>query len=244
MSKKKYSESHFAIIGIATTDAKREPSYVPSDGYSSKDTFSHTGDSGRDATPTPTTSSWDSSRDVTPTPTTSWDSSMDATPVPTSGDSSRGATPTPENDSKKSHSKKKIKTFDQVSIDYDTINIDERIIKNFKEKYYVTLKFVNNILTNSNLEKITELTNFIDVDRQLIIAQKNEDMLSSMLSEIYHYFGKRECQYGQKDKTKHYIVTILKNMCKQLTLSLNKKSKNIQREGFVKSYILYTISNS
>lgn len=165
---------------------------------------------------------------------------------PNSGESSRDATPTPGSgsESKKKLSKKKSLTFEKDVIDYDAIYIDDQILKNFKEKYHVALKFVNNILANSELEKITNLTNFVDVDRQLIIAQKNEDMLNSMLEEIYYYFGKRECQFGQKDKTKHYIVTILKNMCKQLTLSLNKKSKNVQKDGFVKSYILYTISHS
>lgn len=217
MSGKKHSNSRFTVIGIATQDTKVEPIRVPSDGYSSRDVSPNTGDSY-------------SSRDVTPS----------------SGCSSRDATPTPNGsgtESKKKLSKKKSKVFD-VDIDYDAIQIDDRILKNFKEKYHVALKFVNNILVNSELEKITDLTNFVDVDRQLIIAKKNEDMLNSMLDEIYYYFGKRECQFGQKDKTKHYIVTILKNMCKQLTLSLNKKSKNVQKDGFVKSYILYTISYS
>jgi hypothetical protein len=217
MSGKKHSNSRFTIIGIATPDTKIEPVRVPSDGYSSRDVSPYTGDSY-------------SSRDATPT----------------SGESSRDATPTPGScsDSKKKLSKKKSLTFEKDVIDYDSIYIDDQILKNFKEKYHVALKFVNNILANSELEKITDLTKFVDVDRKLIIAQKNEDMLNSMLEEIYYYFGKRECQFGQKDKTKHYIVTILKNMCKQLTLSLNKKSKNVQKEGRVNSYILYTISHS
>lgn len=215
MSGKKHSNSRFTIIGIATPETRMEPVRVPSDGYFTRDVSPNTYDSY-------------SSRDVTPS----------------SGESSRGATPGSGTESKKKHSKKKSLTFDKDNIDYDSIQIDDRIIKNFKEKYHVALKFVNNILTNSELEKITDLTNFVDVDRQLIIAQKNEGMLNLMLDEIYYYFGKRECQFGQKGKTKHYIVTILKNMCKQLTLSLNKKSKNVQKDGFVKSYILYTISHS
>lgn len=155
---------------------------------------------------------------------------------------SRTITPVPMNNTSKNDVPGEIIDKSKPLINYDTIVINERIIRSFKEKYYVTLKFVNNILTNSNLNNITDLIQFVDIDRQLIIVQKNADMMDTMLSEIYHYFGKRECQYGQKDKTKYYIVTILKNMCKQLTLSLKGKSKNVQKDGFVKSYILYTIS--
>jgi len=132
----------------------------------------------------------------------------------------------------------------QESMNYDLILINDKILNKIKEKYFIALKVINFILHNANLKTISDLTHFSNVDRQIIIAKKNEDSLNTLLQEIYLYFGKRECQFGQKEKTKHYIITIMKNMCKQLTLHLKKKYKNIQRNGHVTSYILYSIDYS
>jgi hypothetical protein len=89
--------------------------------------------------------------------------------------------------------------------------------------------------------KVLKLTDVKDIDRNIFIDNKNYDEFKKLLPQIYMYFGKKECMYSQRTKIKHYIITIIKNMCRQLVLKLVKKYKNIQNKGVVKSYIFYSI---
>lgn len=139
---------------------------------------------------------------------------------------------------------KPIPNTELYSVDPEDIVIHDAILTIIKRKYEITLRLINNICMNIGIDQIDDLTKFKDIDRQLIIDSCNDEILEDMLPEIYKNFGKRECQFSQKSKTKHYILTILKNMCRQLALTLTKRYKNIQRKGVVKSYIFYSIDYS
>jgi len=119
--------------------------------------------------------------------------------------------------------------------------IESNIIDNITRKYRTTLCLTNIILKNAGIDIIDDLTNFKNIDRELIISEKNNTQFDEFLPKIFEVFGKRECQFNQKEHTKHYILTVLKNMCKQITLDLTKKYKNVQKNGFVTSYVLYSI---
>lgn len=136
-------------------------------------------------------------------------------------------------------------TTDTEEIENENENIDEtvsdvydkikkRLMEKLTKKYCITLKLVNEILKNCDRPEINELTNFKHIDRHEIIDKKNTQILEKMLPEIQEYFGK-------KPKTDEYILTILRNMCKQLTLHFKQKYKNVQKNGHVTSYVLYSI---
>ena len=72
------------------------------------------------------------------------------------------------------------------------------------------------------------------------IIRENEKLLPLIIEQ----FGEKECQIKQRKHIKHYIITVLKSICKQLTLTLVKKYKNVQRRHIVSSYVLYSVEYS
>jgi len=120
-------------------------------------------------------------------------------------------------------------------------SISGRMLELIQCKYNMTLKLINLIYASHKLDCVNELTDVKNVDRNVFIDKKNYVYLDQMIDDIYKYFGKKECSYNQRNKIKNYILTIIKNMCRQLAMELTKKYKNIQIKGYVKSYIFYSI---
>ena len=57
-------------------------------------------------------------------------------------------------------------------------------------KYKMALKFINKILVNTDKEEIDDLTKFTNIDRNLIITDKNKSVLIDMEKQIYALFDK------------------------------------------------------
>lgn len=119
--------------------------------------------------------------------------------------------------------------------------MSSNILDNLTMKYTIVLVVVNIILKNDGKMEIDDLIKFNEIDRETIIKPETEAEFEKMLPMIYKYFGKRECQFNQKGHTKHYIITVLKNMCKQISLCVTKRYKNVQVKGYVSSHVLYSI---
>jgi hypothetical protein len=164
-------------------------------------------------------------------------------PASESDSTSGGKTTTDSASTRKSKEKSKRKSSEEsTSSDPTQVhNISKRMLELIQCKYNMTLKLINLIFTSHGIECVKELTDVKNVDRNVFIDRKNYTHLDQMIDDIYKYFGKKECSYNQRNKIKNYILTIIKNMCRQLALELTKKYKNIQIKGFVKSYIFYSI---
>jgi hypothetical protein len=110
-------------------------------------------------------------------------------------------------------------------------------------KMVIAMKFINNILTNSNKQEINVITDFKDVKREEIVTQQNLDMLNNMEEEIYKHFSKMGCGYYRK--TNNYVISFFRGMVKELgyTAVANKKDKTqkINGENFRKTYMFYHI---
>ena len=118
------------------------------------------------------------------------------------------------------------------------------ILEFMTQKYMTALTLFNIILKNANLPEIHDITHFKLVSRDSIIDEKNVKEFEQLLPIIISQFGENECKLRQKKQIKNYIITILKSMCKQLTLTLVKKYKNVQCNHIVTSYVLYSVEYS
>ena len=82
------------------------------------------------------------------------------------------------------------------------------------DKYKVILKLVNKILINLDKKEITDLTGFIDIDREDIIKDENNKTLVEMEKEIFKFFDKRKTGYYRKSDT--LILNCLRGFLKDL----------------------------
>ena len=98
-------------------------------------------------------------------------------------------------------------------------------------KYRITLKFVNGILDNIGREHIDDLLDFKDVKREDIIGENNKKYLEDIASTIFTHYDKKLCRYYKRAEVKHYILTLLRYMCKDIGLKLVSRRKNLTIKG-------------
>lgn len=112
-------------------------------------------------------------------------------------------------------------------------------------KRVIALKFINKILTNIGKDQIDDLTDFIDIDRDLIIKDKNKAIVDEMESEITKHFDKKKIGYYNRTKVKTIIITYLKGMIDHLNLIMESREVEnyVQVDGlkYRKTKILFTI---
>ncbi len=115
------------------------------------------------------------------------------------------------------------------------------------DKYKVALKFINNILTNTEKEKINDLIEFKDIDRDHIINDDNKQNFNVMMPELFEYFDKVKCGWYRRNTTKNYILTFLRYMCDDLDLQFTFEQKEIYElingKNYRKTHTYYTIKN-
>lgn len=116
---------------------------------------------------------------------------------------------------------------------------------NSSPKYKIALELINKILVNSNKEEVDDLTKFVDIDRELIISDKNKNDFATMEKSIFKYFDKAKTGWYRRKTTTCYILTFLRYMCIDLGLEFEYKQKeiysNINGSNYRKSHTFYTI---
>jgi hypothetical protein len=100
------------------------------------------------------------------------------------------------------------------------------------DKYILALKFVNQILTNIGKDQITELTQFVDINREDIINPKNLKTLDDMTEDLFVHFSKTKC--GMYRRTDTMVLNCLRGMMKQMghTFRIKQKDVNIVLENY------------
>lgn len=110
-------------------------------------------------------------------------------------------------------------------------------------KYNLALKFVNKILTNANKPPITQLTEFKDVIRQEIVADKNLQALTEMEKDIYTYFDKTKCGFYRKSN--NYVFNCLRGVLRQIEYKIMniEQDRTIKINGinYRKKFMIYRI---
>lgn len=109
------------------------------------------------------------------------------------------------------------------------------------DNYKIALQFINKILENIGKTKITDLTEFKDINRDDIITETNKNTFIGMQKELFKYFNKKKCGWYQRKQVQHYILTFLRKMCKELHLSFKYITKDITVNRLFKTCSLYYI---
>ena len=86
----------------------------------------------------------------------------------------------------------------------------------------ILLIILNKILENSNKPIINNITDFV-IEREDLI--KNEKLMESNYEIIFEHYNKDLSHY-RRASAKNYIVILLRNLCKQVGLKLEKKMKD------------------
>lgn len=112
-------------------------------------------------------------------------------------------------------------------------------------KYKTALKLINKILINIDKDQIDDLTNFIDIDRNLIISDKNKNELVKMEKELFKHFDKKKFGWYSRSSVKNYILSFLRHMCNDIGLKFSyyQKDTNTSANGlnYRKTYTYYSI---
>ena len=128
----------------------------------------------------------------------------------------------------------------KIDIDMN-MNIDENSYKGFEKKLkeLITLKFVNKIRSNAGLDSIKDLHEF-EMNKNNIITEQNELVVTEMENEIFGPFNKKKCRYNIKNN--QHIINLLKGMLNEIGYDLVKKSKDKKYNNGAREWIVtYTI---
>ena len=123
---------------------------------------------------------------------------------------------------------------------HDNKNKNPPIDKN-NEKYKIALKFINKILESIKKDKIEDLEQFKNIDREDIISDICKQQLTDMEKELFKYFDRKKSSWYKKKFVKNYIITFLKYMCKSIGYKFEHKKKTIQINSINKTHTLYLI---
>ena len=117
--------------------------------------------------------------------------------------------------------------------------IKKKDVDKTTDKYKILLEFVNGILKNIGKEEINDLRDFKDIYREDILKEENKELLISMQKRLFKYYDKSQCGYYRK--TKGFTLNILKGMCKEVGLNMDRKRKQTSKKCVVKEFLLYSI---
>ena len=125
---------------------------------------------------------------------------------------------------------------------------ENNIVDNgYNKKYQVILDLVNKILTNINKPVITDLKEFIDINKNDIATEINKNLILSS-GHIYFdndLFDRIKFNWSRRRSTLNYILTFLRYACAELNLSFVSKQKlksvRVGEESYLKMYTMYSI---
>ena len=96
----------------------------------------------------------------------------------------------------------------------------------YVSKHNFALSFFNDILKNTQGDKyvpINDLAEFKDVDRELIIEQKNKQIFEDAHDEILKLYTKNEIRYYDRNRISHFILSFCRILCNDLGYKFARK---------------------
>jgi hypothetical protein len=123
-----------------------------------------------------------------------------------------------------------------------TDNSPEQIL--FTVKKNVLLKLLNKILELGGKGEIKTLTDFNEINRDIIMNDNVKKIIDNMEKELFGVFVKQSSHANKK--AKRYTLNCIKSFAKQVDLDFISKKKEItvviDGESYRKATYLYTIS--
>lgn len=106
-------------------------------------------------------------------------------------------------------------------------------------QYKILLELVNGILKNLNKEKITDLTDFKNINRLDIIRKDNTILLDEMSDRIFKHYTKAAVPYHRKSP--NITLNCLRGMCKVIGLKFQKTQKAKSIKSKIITQFFYSI---
>jgi hypothetical protein len=120
--------------------------------------------------------------------------------------------------------------------------ITKKEIDKTTEKYKFVLKIINKILQNIGKNQIEDLINFVNIDRNDIIKNENNQFLFEMEKEIFKVFDRSKCGWYRRKTTKNYILTFLRYSCEEIGFEFTSTQKEkTDDRGNKRTHFLYSI---
>ena len=138
-----------------------------------------------------------------------------------------------------------------IVLDMEHINLSdkkqENNTENFEDKKNILLVFINKILININGSTITNLTDFVNIDKDDIIKDENKKLILEFEKDFFHIFDKKKFGWSRRNCTKNYILTFIRYACNEVNLDFKSEKKNkymtINGIKYHKTCMIYNISN-
>lgn len=116
-----------------------------------------------------------------------------------------------------------------------------KVVDKTSDKYKIALQFINKILENLKKDKINDLTDFKNIDRDDIVLDINKKTFDEMQDELFKHFNKKNCGWYARKRKKEYILTFLRKMCKELGFIFSYIQQDISHGKLRKNTSLYSI---
>jgi len=126
-------------------------------------------------------------------------------------------------------------------IDVNSYNIEEEI--NLKIKKIIIIKILNGMLEINNLQKITKLEEFIEIDKDVIMNENTKQILNDMDNDISKYFEKAKIGYYRKTAPA-YQLNIIRGLLNSIGYKIDRFPKIKMVNGKKYHEIKYSISKN
>ena len=92
-------------------------------------------------------------------------------------------------------------------------------------RYNVLLKLLNKLLVNMKKPTITDPVEFVNIRRDELLIDENDNVFEEMKDDILEHFGKYKCSLkgNYKEMIKNFILSLIRSMCDLLWLKFNSK---------------------
>jgi len=103
--------------------------------------------------------------------------------------------------------------------------LKKRNIEFFNNQHDTFLNLLNDIMTLNNKSSMNDILEFKNIQRTALIAPNIEAIIEKHKDAISKYFSKNlNIQALFKNEKKINVPTLIKNMCEEFNLKLNKKT--------------------
>lgn len=132
--------------------------------------------------------------------------------------------------------KKSVNETSTINTKYPKVDKDD-------EKYIVTLKFLNELLTVLNKEKIDDITMFKNILRDDLLKPECNNVLENNISDLTKIFGKIRLQYRHRNTIKCYIISVIKTISKMCGYSFKSRNRSAIRKIDTTQFQTYNIAS-
>lgn len=112
----------------------------------------------------------------------------------------------------------------------------------FDQKYDIVLKFLNKILINIGKPEISQLEQFVGIDREDIIKDENKAIVKEMEEEFFGPFDKKTTRFYKRNLVQNYILTLMRKIIDDVGYNFTFVRKEMRSNNRMKNHNFYSIT--